>query len=323
MQKDPAVAATVMWNIAKDIAEHGDNTTTRSALEGALECMERMNADKSLRGAKGTPASWTARSLLKTMLECRMALARLETDKEKTATIYVGALCEFLGIEQESINSLKRYSDPISLDAAASTLNGLIPRKFANTEDIDQATSTIEEVASGLLSFSDGQRNSQTAHMGIALFFLLHTFAITKGLPDTAFKTILVIGQAFTALGFEYLQCDCALILIDKHWQQNAAKSTVARAITRSLVMGDLVRTRNILDKAKERWSESWIEYLAKVVDQSIDADTHWLEFDARDEWLSVCAAASMSLDITIRSLVDTCLSVILADYTFYTPISG
>ncbi|KAJ1953194.1 hypothetical protein EC988_003132, partial [Linderina pennispora] len=290
MQKDPAIAATVMWNIAKDIAEHGDDTTTRSALEGALDCMERMNADKALRGTKGAPASWTARTLLKTMLDCRMALARLEPATGRAGAMYLDALGEFLGIESKALHGLAQSRDPVSLDTVASKLNESIPRKFGNTEDVGQAVSTIEEVASGLLSFSGGQHEDPAIWTGVALYFLLHSFATTKGAPDTAYRAVLTAGEAFKALGLEYLQCDCALVLIDKHWQQNAAKFTAAQAITRSLEMGDLVRAQSILNKTKERWSDPWIQYLAKVVTRSVDSDALWLEFDARDEWTHVCS---------------------------------
>ncbi|KAJ2084507.1 hypothetical protein GGI16_007106, partial [Coemansia sp. S142-1] len=77
--KDPAVAATVLWNIAQDIAQFGEDSVTRTVLDGALSCMQAMDANADLRGVKGSPGAWSARSLLKTMLECQLARARLES----------------------------------------------------------------------------------------------------------------------------------------------------------------------------------------------------------------------------------------------------
>ncbi|KAJ2818678.1 hypothetical protein FBU31_005790, partial [Coemansia sp. 'formosensis'] len=122
--KDPAVAATVLWNIANDIAQFGEDHVTKAALDGALSCMRAMDANADLRGAKGSPGAWSARSLLKTMLECQLAQARLESrsNKQLAASLYADALCCYLGISSDSLDIAERDRNPTRACALADQL---------------------------------------------------------------------------------------------------------------------------------------------------------------------------------------------------------
>ncbi|KAJ1742866.1 hypothetical protein LPJ58_006790, partial [Coemansia sp. RSA 1591] len=101
-----------------------------------------------LRGTKGS-AVWSARSLLKTTLECDMVAARLLwlSDKQAAAAQYVCALCRYMGIEPHVISDLAATHDIREMSARAGAIVKEIPRKFAKSEDVLQALEALEETA--------------------------------------------------------------------------------------------------------------------------------------------------------------------------------
>ncbi|KAI8326124.1 hypothetical protein GQ54DRAFT_307858 [Martensiomyces pterosporus] len=325
MKQDPAVAATVLWNIAKDIAQYGEDGVTKLALEKALSCMQSMDANKELRGARESPASWSARSLLKTMLECRLALARLESQpaKAESAPRYTDALCAYLGVELGAIDGIARDRDPVKMDAAAMAIAKSIPRKFSKPEDVCQAIEAMEEVAGALFVFSGADSRSPLAWRSMAIYFLVHAFAIEKEKPDAAYRNVNRAISGFSTLHLEHLGCECAVLLMEHHSTQQGAHASVAKAAIDSLLSEDLVRARSILQKYNAQFEQPWSKYLSKLVAKMIGADATWFSIHARSEWDVVVAGADSPANRRAHDLVRACLDAVLREYTLYAPVGA
>ncbi|KAJ2005997.1 hypothetical protein GGI02_001001 [Coemansia sp. RSA 2322] len=321
--KDPAVAATVLWNIANDIAQFGDDGTTRAALAGALSCMQAMDANTELRGAKGSPTAWTARSLLKTMLECQLAQARLESrsDRPRSVFLYVDALCRYLGIESSMFDIAERDRNPQTVYLRAARLVDSIPRKFAKTEDVDQALGALEEAAAAMFAFSKSTPAESTALLWRSVFisFTAYAFALQKDQAGTAYVILQHVVTLFDAAGMGHFGCEGAAFVIDNHIRQPGSRAMVAAAVVSSLQRADLVRASCLLQKYNYRFEEPWSRFLAELTSKTESADTIWLSSDA---WLSWCnvSGASMACDAHIYGLVGNAVRAILDPLTWYNP---
>ncbi|KAJ2777384.1 hypothetical protein GGI15_004521 [Coemansia interrupta] len=315
-QKDPAVAATVLWNIAQDIARYRDDAVTKSALEGVLECMQVMDRDPSLRGTKGTSTFWSPRSLLKTTLDCTMAIARIEINANRTAAAsrYEAGLCQFLGIDQKVFDSLANARDVSTLAKQAVQMVESIPRRFTKDEDIDQAVSAMKEVAGALVVCADGKAGSTSAWRGVATYFIVHAFAQFKGRSDTAYAVVLCIADVLRYFDMEHLAHDCAGLIIAYHIGQPDSKIHIAAAIVESISSNDVLRARDLIDAYNLQTNELWSVYIAKFIERTIEADANWMHTDALGEWQKV----KLSTDIPskdIATLVDAMLQQKLSTY--------
>ncbi|KAJ2744102.1 hypothetical protein GGI20_003242 [Coemansia sp. BCRC 34301] len=318
--KDPAVAATVLWNIAKDIAQFNDDRVTRTSLDGALSCMQVMDADASLRGEKGSPGAWTARSLFKTMLECQLAQARLEsrTSRQWAASLYSDALCCYLGIASNLLDIGERDRTPSMAWTHADKLVKAIPRKFTRAEDVDQAIGAMEEVAAALLAFSKTVPADATLlWRSVAVYSTTHAFSLQKDRGSAAYTAVRRLAALFDGIGLAHFGCECASLVIDHHMQQPGSRAVIAAAIVASLQSLDLVRASCLLKKYNYRFEEPWSHYLAELVCKTADADTIWLSTDAWNLWCQV----SSTCDRHIYELVDNAVRTELRPLMWYSPI--
>ncbi|KAJ1897188.1 hypothetical protein LPJ66_003531 [Kickxella alabastrina] len=321
IQDDPAVAATVFWNIAQDIASYGDDSITRSALDNALVCMDAMDKDVGRRGAKGSPSFWSARALLKTALDCRMALARLDStlDGTRAAGHYIDALCQYLGITLGDLDMVAQTHDPLEMSSRADQVARAIPRKFAKDEDVDQAVTAMEEVAGALLAFSSASPNDPLAWRSLSAYFLLHAFALSKDKQDAAYVAIQRTVSSFDALGLRHSGCECAVLIIAHHMKQSSARNTVAASVVDSIKADDIVRARDLLWRYNFDFEEPWSRYLAKFVDKVIDADAPWMNASAWSEWRDVAGSSDLH-STSVEKLVELALRQELSPYMIYTP---
>ncbi|KAJ2910095.1 hypothetical protein GGI21_001216 [Coemansia aciculifera] len=322
--KDPAVSATVLWNIARDIAQFNDDRVTRMALDGALSCMQVMDDNADLRGAKGSSGAWTARSLLKTMLECRLAQARLEsrTNKQLSATLYADALCCYLGISTKSLNIAERDRSPLKVWVMTDRLVSAIPRKFAKAEDVDQAIGAMEETAAALLTFSKpAQIDTELLWRSIAVYSMAHAFALQKDRASTAYTAIRRLAALFDGAGLCHFGSECASLVIDHHMQQSGSRAVVAAAVVNSLRSHDIVRANCLLQKYNYRFEEPWSRFLATLVCKTADADTIWLSTNAWDLWRQVSSAGDPS-DCHIYELIDSAVREELHPLMWYRPVA-
>ncbi|KAJ2333717.1 hypothetical protein GGI00_002191 [Coemansia sp. RSA 2681] len=317
--KDPAVAATVLWNIAKEIAQFNDDRVTRTALDGALSCMQAMDVDAGLRGVKGSPGAWTARSLLKTMLECQLAQARLESrsNKQRAASLYLDALCCYLGISSHSLAIADRDRTPSKAWAQADQLANEIPRKFAKAEDVDQAIGAMEETAAALLAFSKAApADPALMWRSVVVYSLAHAFALQKDRASAAYTAVRCLAALFEGAGLGHFGSECASLVIDHHMQQPESRAMVAAAVVVSLQSLDLVRANCILQKYNHRFEEPWSRFLAELVSKTADADTIWLSTNAWTLWCQVSATC----DRHIYELVDSAVRMELHPLMWYSP---
>ncbi|KAI9501090.1 hypothetical protein BX070DRAFT_229383 [Coemansia spiralis] len=286
MQKDPAVAATVLWNIAKDIARYSDTGLTESVLVDVLDCMRRMESDPSLRGAKGSPASWSVRSLLKTMLDCRLALARLlsTNNKEEAAKQYNLALCNYLGIPKDAVSNSCADHSPLEIYKQTSCIAAAVPRKFAKEEDVAQAIKAMDETASALLAFANEDQDA-LLWQGIALHMLQHAFALCKGNSSAAYNVILKLISCFKAIGMGYFANECAALIIEHHMSESDAKAQVAFAVMSSILSSDLVRAARLAKKYSNACDEPWTRYMEELIKRRSMLDTAWMCNNAWAEW--------------------------------------
>ncbi|KAJ1919592.1 hypothetical protein GGI09_004255 [Coemansia sp. S100] len=318
--KDPAVAATVLWNIAQDIAQFGEDFVTRTVLDSALSCMQAMDANTDLRGVKGSPGAWSARSLLKTMLECQLARARLESrsNKQLAASLYADALCCYLGIPIDSLDIAERDRNPTKAWALADQLVNSIPRKFAKSEDIDQATGAMEEVAAALFAFSKTESNT-LLWRSVAITSMAHVFALQKERTDVAFLAVRRLVALFDSAGLGHFSSECANLVIDHHMQQPGSRAMVATAVVNSLRGHDLVRASCILQKYNYRFEEPWSRFLAQLVGKTADADTIWLSTDAWKLWTQI-SNANAACDRHIYDLIESAVQRELRPLMWYSP---
>ncbi|KAJ1729641.1 hypothetical protein LPJ61_003422 [Coemansia biformis] len=319
-ERDPAVAAVVLWSVAKELAQHTQHCDSLlRALEGTQKCLRALEADPGLRSAKGSQAAWTARSLVKTALECDLALARLlsASAKERSASEYTAALCRYLGIEQGALDEIGRLRDPLAMSGRAAQVAAAIPRKFAKPEDVAQAVEAMEEVASAQLAFSASAADNQLAQRGLATHFLRYSFALEKELPDAAFQALLAAASAFRWLGHDYFGNECAMLIIARHMDQPAARTHVATAIVASLRASDPVRARVLLENYNSACTDPWSQFLAEFTARSSNADVAWLSSDAWREWDNVLLR-SPDEDRHILELVEALLTLLLEHYSWY-----
>ncbi|KAJ2767442.1 hypothetical protein IWQ56_003329, partial [Coemansia nantahalensis] len=211
--RDPAVAAVVLWGVAKDLAPDARHRASlQRALEATQGCLRAMDADPGLRG--GPAAAWTARSLLKTALECDLALARLlaaEAPACAAAAAYADAVARYMGIAPGALDSVARLRAPQPMAEAASRLAAAVPRKFARQEDVAQALAAMEEAASAQLAFAAGDQ--ALAQRGLAVLFVRRAFALDKARPADALQTLLAAADAYRWLGADHYANDCAVLL--------------------------------------------------------------------------------------------------------------
>ncbi|KAJ2119207.1 hypothetical protein IW147_006056 [Coemansia sp. RSA 720] len=320
--RDPAVAATVLWKIAKDLTVHSQQLTNmRAAIETTQECLHRMVDRPELRGAKGSAAVWSARSLLKTTLECDLVAARLlwPSDKQAAAAQYVRALCRYMGIEPRVISELAATHEIREMSARAAGIAKEIPRKFAKSEDVLQALDALEETASAQLASVASEPSILGAKRGLAVFLLQHAFATDKQSPDTAYQTVLTATTSLRALNLQYLANDCVTLIIDHHMSQPDARIQVARAVTSSLTESDFIRARELLQTYNYRFEEPWSRFMANVVDKAINADIRWMSERAMNEWQSI-VRDSLQNNCQVYELVQATLTAYLEPYTWYVP---
>ncbi|KAJ2879486.1 hypothetical protein FB639_003076 [Coemansia asiatica] len=324
MHKDPSVAATVFWNIAKDISQYGNDSVTRSSLENAKLCLDMMNNDPSLRGTKGSTAFWSPRSLLKTSLECQMALARIDacSNIDRAAESYKSGLCQFLGLQHDKLDFVTASNrNPKSLEQIASRIVSEIPRKFAKEEDVDQAVAAMKEVASALILFSDGDANSRLASQGLAAYFIAYCFALSRDRSSDAFDCIKVIIQAFRFLRLTYMASECAALIIGHHANEPDFKTLVVRSVVDSILTSDLIRARELIQAFNLKSAEPWSVYLDKLIDKTITADVPWLSELALTEWQQIESSPSALHDPAVQDIIVSALEQhILAPYILYTP---
>ncbi|KAJ1828610.1 hypothetical protein LPJ73_008527 [Coemansia sp. RSA 2703] len=299
------------------MARCGDDTATKSALQDALECMQLMDADSNLRGTKGTPSFWSPRALLKTMLDCTMAIARIEmvVDKPAAAIRYKSGLCQFLGIELKVLEKIGHLCDINMLNKQAVQVVESIPRKFAKDEDVDQAICAMKEVAGALVVCAGGRASSSFAWQGLATYFIAHAFARSKSQYDTAYAVIQSIADVLRHLGLVHLAHDCAGLIICFHIEQPDSKVHVAAAVTESILSSDILRARALIDAFNLQTKEPWSVYVGEFIERAIDADAHWMHTDALCEWHKVKDSADTP-DKNVSVLIDEMLRQSLEPYT-------
>ncbi|KAJ2573341.1 hypothetical protein GGH19_004530 [Coemansia sp. RSA 1807] len=322
--RDPAVAATVLWKIAKDLTVHNEQRTNiQAAIETTQQCLHKMVDRPELRGTKGS-AVWSARSLLKTTLECDMVAARLLwlSDKQAAAAQYVCALCRYMGIEPHVISDLAATHDIREMSARAGAIVKEIPRKFAKSEDVLQALEALEETVSAQLASMGSEPNILGAKHGLAVYLLQHAFATHKQSPDIAYQTMLTVITSLRALNLHYLANDCVTLIMDHHMSQHDARIQVARAAVCALTESDFIRARELLQTYNFQFEEPWSRFMAHVVDKAINADIRWMSERAMIEWQSV-VRDSMQNDSQVYELVQDALTAYLEPYTWYVPKKG
>ncbi|KAJ2552757.1 hypothetical protein EV175_003190 [Coemansia sp. RSA 1933] len=324
MHKDPAVAATVLWNIARDIVRC-DKSVVESVLRDALDCMRRMEEDPKLRGSKESPTAWTARMILKTMLECRLALARLlYTDSQtraESANHYTMAVCQYLGVREAVIASAYAEHTPLlSISNNAFAIVATIPRKFGKQEDVSQAIDAMEEAANALLALSADEDNP-LAWYGITFYFLVHAFALSKGDSAAAYRVIDQLTLGFESLNMSYFGNECAMLVIEHHMQNEDAFVSVASAVAGSLLAKDLVRARRLLEALNDSpHSQPWSRYMAEFVAKMSMLDSTWMCEDAWAKWIEVSSALEES-DPNIFAILNDVIDCLLSPYKwFYMP---
>ncbi|KAJ2572382.1 hypothetical protein IW140_000833 [Coemansia sp. RSA 1813] len=330
MHKDTAVAATVLWNIAKDIAKH-DRSIVESVLRDALDCMQRMEADPKRRGSKGSPTAWSSRSLLKTMLECRLALARLlytnGRTKSESANQYTLAVCQYLGIQENDITNSHTEHTPLTISRNAFGIAATIPRKFGKQEDIAQAIDAVDETANALLALSANGENGNDdslAWRGFAFYFLMHAFALEKGNNTAAYRAIDQLITGFESLGMAYFGNECAMLIIKHHLQNHDALANVASAVMGSLLDSDLVRAKRLLEALNNSSSvQPWSHYMAELVAKRTMLDNVWMCQNAWAKWIEISSMLERS-DPDVFVILNDGLDCVLSPYKWcYMPISS
>ncbi|KAJ2499973.1 hypothetical protein GGH96_003084 [Coemansia sp. RSA 1972] len=274
-----------------------------------------------LRGAKGSAAVWSARSLLKTTLECDLVAARLlwSSDKQAAAVQYERALCRYMGIEQIVISDLAGIHNIREMSARAGATAKEIPRKFAKSEDVLQALEALEETASAQLASIALEPSILGAKRGLAVYLLQHAFATDKQSPDVAYQTVLTVITSLRALNLHYLANDCVTLIMDHHMSQQDARIQIARAVTSSLSESDFIRARELLQTYNFQFEEPWSRFMAHVVDKAIHADVRWMSGRAMNEWQSV-VRDSLQNRCQVHEIVQDALTAYLEPYTWYVP---
>ncbi|KAJ2717016.1 hypothetical protein H4R19_000271 [Coemansia spiralis] len=323
--KDPAVAAVVLWGIARDLEPHAEcHASLQQALEATQRCLRAMEADPALRNSGAQQTPWTARLLLKTALECDLALARLQSAsaKPRAAAEYAAALCRFVGIEQGALDAVCHARQPLAMAEHAARVVVAVPRKFVKHEDIMQALEAMDEAASAHLAFSTAADDSSLAQRGLAVQFVRYAFALNKELPAVAFQTLLGISSAYRWLGAAHYANECAMLVITHHIDHPSASAHVAAAVVSSIRASDLVRARELLDSFSAKRDEPWARFLTGLVARLVCADAAWLSCDARSEWQALRSCTGPDGDRPILELADALLASLLEPYSWYAPPS-
>ncbi|KAJ2607871.1 hypothetical protein H4S08_004669 [Coemansia sp. RSA 1365] len=321
--RNPAVAATVLWNISKDLAQYSDQfENLRLSLKTVQKCLGRMSTNTELRGEKGTKSLWTSRTLLKTKLECDMALARLlmTFNEDRAIKEYLSALCEYLGIDNGTLDTISLSNDPTNMSKRAPQATQLIPRKFTKVEDISQALEAMKEVASACLAFSVSDMDNLFVKRGMAVYFLRYAFAQEKGVLGSAYETILAAASALRYLGLDHFGNECAMLIIDHHIDQPDAQIRIAAAIVDALHKKDLIRADLLIQNYSKHFKKPWSQFLARLVAKTIEMDVCWMCDDAWLEWESMMLDKPES-DIGIYELIESLLTEFLEPYAWYKPM--
>ncbi|KAJ2345126.1 hypothetical protein GGF43_005298 [Coemansia sp. RSA 2618] len=320
--RDPAVAATVLWKIAKDLAAHSQQRDNlRLAVETTQQCLHQMVDRPDLRGAKGSAAVWSARSLLKTTLECDLAAARLlwVIDRRNAAAQYLSALCRYMGIETSVVAAFANTHDFGEMCTQAARVAKSVPRKFAKPEDLSQALDALEEAASAQLASVSSEPTALAVKLGLAVCLLRHAFAMERQMPDMAYRTVLSTIASLHALGLRYLASECASLIMDHHMSQPDARMQVAASVVSSLKESDLVRAHALLQSYNYRFEEPWSRFMATVVDKAVDADIRWMSDCAMNEWRDVMLDSTTNNE-PIYELIQATLATYLEPYIWYMP---
>ncbi|KAJ2453102.1 hypothetical protein EV183_002442 [Coemansia sp. RSA 2336] len=301
--KDPAVAATVLWKVSKDVAQYPkQKSNLESALSTTQRCLHAMVDRPELRGGKESGSLWSARSLLKTTLECDFAIARLLwlDNKQQAARNYMDALARYLGIESKTFDELKTCSLE-SKDRMAQEVVAGLPRKFSKQEDISQALDALEEAASAQLAARDSE-------CGLVLHLLRHAFAQKKQ-PDIAYQTMASLISMLQRMDLDYMANACAVLIIKYHMNEPDAHMRIAQAVTSSIEDADLVQARYLLEKYHSQFTEPWSQFIDMFVSKLIVADVEWMCNCARTEWSQVYQ------DHAIYKLIDAAVTKQLGDF--------
>ncbi|KAJ2760648.1 hypothetical protein H4S06_001620 [Coemansia sp. BCRC 34490] len=326
-RKDPAIAATVLWNIAKDIAQQ-DLSAVEPVLRDLLGCLQRMEEDPALCGSKSSPAAWSTRKILKTMLECRLALARAlyvkSHSRVESAEQYTLAVCRYLGISESCVEYPNNERNPSAVSRKALANVSAIPRKFGRQEDVVQAIDAMDEAASALLASSMEKKAGEDdalAWRGIGFYFIMHAFALDKGVDEAAYNAVEKLLLAFEFLGMSYFGNECAMLIIEHHMGRPGAQADVASAVVGSLLDNDLVRAKRLLDALNSTaFKQPWSQYMAEFVARRAMLDNLWIYQDAWDAWTSVSLALQKS-DINVFMILNDGLDCILSPYKWcYSP---
>ncbi|KAJ2658847.1 hypothetical protein IWW48_003835 [Coemansia sp. RSA 1200] len=325
--KDPAIAATVLWNIARDIAQH-DLSAVEPVLRDLLACLQRMEEDPALCGSKGSPAAWSTRKILKTMLECRLALARALYAKDysrvESTEQYTLAVCQYLGISESCVEYSNTERNPSAMSKEAFADVSAIPRKFGKQEDVVQAIDAMDEAASALLVFSMEKKAGEDdalAWRGIGFYFIMHAFALDKSDTGAAYKAVEQLSLVFELLGMSHFGNECAMLIIEHHMGRPGAQADVASAVMGSLMDNDLVRARRLLDALNNTaFKQPWSQYMAEFVARRAVLDNLWIYQDAWNSWTNVSLALQKS-DINVFMILNDGLDCILSPYKWcYSP---
>ncbi|KAJ2780153.1 hypothetical protein H4R18_003601 [Coemansia javaensis] len=317
--KDPAVAAVVLWGVARDLAPHAQQRAgLRRALEGAQRCLRALEADAGLRGAQ-----WPARRLLKTALDCDLALARLaadDGDAARAAGAYEAAVRRFLALDADALAALGRCASPAAMAARAAQVAAALPRKLARPDDVTQALDALDEAGGALLAPGAGPA---AARRGLGARFLSRALALARARPDAALRALLHAAAAAAALGAAAFAADCAALVAAAHAAQPGARAHVAAAFAAALRAGDLVRAAGLARALCAAAPEPWARFLADLAARLAAADVAWLAAAARPAWDAAAAhplAADPDEDRRIRGLVGALLAHLLAPYTWHSP---
>ncbi|KAJ2081140.1 hypothetical protein H4R24_002562 [Coemansia sp. RSA 988] len=321
--RNPALAATVLWNISKDLAQHnGQYENLRLSLITVQECLRRMTSNTILRGAKDTKPLWTARALLIAKLECDMALARLllTFDDDRAIREYISALCEYLGIDTDALDTITLSDDPGNMAKHAAQITQSLPRKFNKVEDIFQALEAMKEVASACLAFSIPDKDGLLVRRGMAVYFLRYAFSQEKGDPDISYETLLAATEALRHLGLNHFGNECAMLIIDHHIDQSDAQIQIAASVVDSLRNKDPIRAESLIRNYSTHSKKPWSQFLARLVAKSMEIDVHWMCDNAWSEWEQILLDRSKG-DAGIYELIEPLLTDILEPYSWNMPM--
>ncbi|KAJ2392999.1 hypothetical protein H4S02_000466 [Coemansia sp. RSA 2611] len=249
-------------------------------------------------------------------------MARLQWAADKpsrAAKQYLEAVCRFLGTDPGAIARIQKAGGVEDMHAQAVRIAASIPRKFAKSEDVDQALDALGEAASAQLACADGESISIQAQLGAAVYLLCHALALEKQRLDEAFQTALKLIASFHALGIRYLADGCAVLILDHHMSQPEAQMHIASAAISSLDNSDLVRSQALLRSYNHSFEEPWSRFLATVVDKTIDADVDWMSSRAMDEWSDVRLNSPQDSQ-RVCELIQAALLKHVEPYIWYTP---